>query len=237
MVNDNSFGLGMGPKAPDVIGTSPTKIFSEFCDVRSAEPGPKKVDTPVSLGGSWGGAPRTEPDENPLLKLIRIQTRAIQQQTEVYRENLEVARRRNELLKKEQEVLTKRVNVQLNDLPVFDGENGFLLVKFWKEFDRCRSFGQWTNVSSLNWLKSSLRGIAAKEFEAAGPFDDLDQARQALSDRFLRDEDRWAANVQLANLRQLQNESVTQYFDKFDDMSEVAYGDSPPLNLMAIFIN
>ncbi len=65
----------------------------------------------------------------------------------------------------------------------------------------------------------------------------MDQAKQVLFDKFLRDEDKWAAGIQLSNLRQLQNESVTQYFDKFDNLSEVAYGSSPPPNLMAIFIN
>ncbi len=166
--------------------------------------------------------------ENQLFELIKIQTQAMQQQTQVFQ-------RQNEL--REHEVLMKGANIQLKDLPVFDGKDGFALVKFWKEFDRCRSIGRWTTVSALSWLKSSLRGIASKEFDAAGPFDDLGQARQALNDRFLRDEDRWAASIELSNLRQLQNESVTQYFYKFDDMAEVAHGDSPPPNLMATFIN
>ncbi len=128
-------------------------------------------------------------------------------------------------------------DIQLKDLPVFVVIAGFSLVKFWKGFDRCRSAGQWENASALCHLKYCLRGTAAKEFEEAGPFDNVDQAKQVLFDKFLRDEDRWAASIQLSNLRQLQNESVTQYFHRFDDMSEVAYGDSPPLELMAIFIN
>ncbi len=235
MVNDTSFGLRTGPKAPDVTGKSPAKFFSEFCDVRPVESCPKKANIPAPVGGACGGAPRTESEENPLWELIRIQTRAMQQQTEVYRENLEVLRRQNEL--KEHEVLMKGANIQLNDLPVFDGKDGFSLVKFWKEFDRCRSIGRWTTVSALSWLKSSLRGIAAKEFDKAGPFDDFDQARQALNDRFLTDEDREVAGVQLQNLRQLQNESVRQYFEKFDELVEVAYGDMPPPGLKATFIN
>ncbi len=78
----------------------------------------------------------------------------------------------------------------MKDMPVFDGSDGFALVKFFQEFDRCWSAGQWGNVSALCRLKCCLRGFAAKEFDAAGPFDDLGQARHALNDIFLRDEDR-----------------------------------------------
>ncbi len=86
-------------------------------------------------------------------------------------------------------------------------------------------------------MKFCLRGIAAKGFNSAGPFDDVEQAKKALFDRFLQEDDRVAASIQLPQLRQLETESVMQYFDRFDAMAEIAYGDEQPAMLMAFFLH
>ncbi|MCP3663411.1 MAG: hypothetical protein GY696_13110, partial [Gammaproteobacteria bacterium] len=153
----------------------------------------------------------------------------MRQQQEINWGSLEAIRRKNEL--------KGAADIQLKDMPVFDGSEGFALVKFFHDFDKCRSAGQWGNVSALSRLKFCLRGIAVKEFESAGPFDDVEHAKNALFDRFLQEKDRVAASVQLEQLRQLENESVLQYFDRFDAMADIAYGDDHPVRLKAVFLN
>ncbi len=89
--------------------------------------------------------------ENKLSEWIRVQAQAMRQQQEINREKLEVNRENVEAIKqqteifrrqnvlKEQEVWTKGAETKLKDMPVFDGSEGFALVKFFQEFERCRS--------------------------------------------------------------------------------------------------
>ncbi len=79
--------------------------------------------------------------------------------------------------------------IQMKDMPVFGGSRGFAIAKFFHDFDKCQSVGQWGNASALSRLKFCQRGIAAKEFESAGPFDDVEHAKNALFDRFLQEKD------------------------------------------------
>ncbi len=137
---------------------------------------------------------------------MQEQTEASRHQTEINRENVEAVRRRNEL--KEYQIFSKGAEIQLTDMPMFDGSDGFALIKFFQDFDRCRSVGRWGSVSALSWLKSSLRGLAAKVFEKSGPFDNFNQAKQALLDKFLQAKDRRNALRQVMSLKQQNGQSV-----------------------------
>ncbi len=44
----------------------------------------------------------------------------------------------------------------LKDLPEFDGRNGPSVVKFMKQFERCKESENWGNRDAIKWLKLSL---------------------------------------------------------------------------------
>ncbi len=136
--------------------------------------------------------------ENKLSELIRVQAQAMQQQSQamrqqqgIYRESVEVNREQTKIFRKQSELKEQEVHlkgaadIQMKDMPVFDGSDGLALENFFQEFERCRSAGLWGDLSALCRLRGCLRGIAAKEFDAAGHFDNVDQAKQALFDKFL----------------------------------------------------
>ncbi|MCP3665664.1 MAG: hypothetical protein GY696_24725, partial [Gammaproteobacteria bacterium] len=73
----------------------------------------------------------------------------------------------------------------LKDLPEFDGRNGPSVVKFMKQFERCKESENWGNRDAIKWLKLSLTGIAREEFENTRNHVTFLDAKEALFTRYL----------------------------------------------------